>query len=77
MGRRIRTEKPTASNLDYDVAFIPAVTATWPLRTGMCAPLTRADRWERSSPETEAVDVAPAEPGTLLPGGVPPTAPPP
>ncbi|MEW2035965.1 hypothetical protein AB0885_02320 [Streptomyces sp. NPDC005534] len=77
MGPEPRTGKPTASNLDYDVAFIPAVTATPPLRTGMCAPLTRANRWERRSPETEAVDVAAAEPGTLLPGGVPPTAPPP
>jgi glutamate transport system permease protein len=35
----------------------------------------RVSRRERRSPKTDAVDVAAAEPGTLLPGGDPPTAP--
>lgn len=68
-----------AAILDYDLPFIPVVTASPPIRIGMCVPLSwsapRAYGRERRSPETEAVDVAPAEPGTLLPGGVPPTAP--
>lgn len=69
-----------AAILDYDLPFIPVVTASPPIRIGMCAPLSwsapRAYGREWRSPETEAVDVAPAEPGTLLPGGVPPpTAP--
>lgn len=66
-----------AAILDYDLLFIPVVTASSPIRIGMCVPLSRsaprAYGRERRSPETEAV--APAEPGTLLPGGVRPTAP--
>lgn len=73
------TGKLIAANLDYDLPFIPVVTVISPICIGMCVLLSwfapRAFRWERRSPETEAVDVAPAEPGTLLPGGVPPTAP--
>lgn len=50
-----------------------------PICIGMCMLLSWfaqwVSRWERRSPQTEAVDVAPAEPGTLLPGGGPPTAP--
>lgn len=68
-----------AAILDYDLPFIPVMTVTSPIRIGMCVPLSRsaprAYGRKRHSPETEAVDVAPAEPGTLLPGGVPPTAP--
>lgn len=71
--------KLIASILDYDLPFIPVVTVIAPACIGMCVLLSwfapRACGWERRSPETEAVDVAPAEPGTLLPGGVPPTAP--
>lgn len=70
--------KLIAANLDYDLPFIPVVTVISPICIGMCVLFSwaapRASRWERRSPETEAV-VAPAEPGTLLPGGVPPTAP--
>ncbi|MGQ4383827.1 amino acid ABC transporter permease [Streptomyces sp. SAS_270] len=62
-----------ASNLDYDLPFIPVVMVISPICIGMCMLLSRSARWvarrERRSPETEAVDVAPAEPGTLLPGG--------
>lgn len=68
-----------AAILDYDLPFIPVMTVISPIRIGMCVPLSRsaprAYGRKRHSPETEAVDVAPAEPGTLLPGGVPPTAP--
>jgi len=52
--------------------FIPVVTVISPIGIGMCMLLSwfapRVSRRERRSPETEAVDVAPAEPGTLLPG---------
>lgn len=71
--------KLIASILDYDLPFIPVVTVIAPICIGMCVLLSWfapwAFGWELRSPETEAVDVAPAEPGTLLPGGVPPTAP--
>ena len=65
--------KTVAPILDYDLRFIPVVTVISPLRIGMCVLLSRFAPWAygrgRRSPETEAVDVAPAEPGTLLPGG--------
>ncbi|GGX94641.1 amino acid ABC transporter permease [Streptomyces minutiscleroticus] len=68
--------KLIASNLDYDLPFIPVVVVISPIYIGMCMLLSRlahwVARWERRSPKTEAVDVAPAEPGTLLPRGVPP-----
>jgi glutamate transport system permease protein len=71
--------KLIASILDYDLPFIPVVTVIAPICIGMCVLFHRSAprvfRWGRRSPETEAVDMAPAEPGTLLPGGVPPTAP--
>ena len=72
--------KLIASNLDYDLPFIPVVMVISPIYIGMCMLLSwlaqRVSRWERRSPKTEAVKVAPAEPGTLLPGGGrPPTAP--
>ena len=68
-----------ASNLDYDLPFIPVVMVISPICIGMCMLLRRfaprVFRREQRSPKTEAVDMAPAEPGTLLPGGGPPTAP--
>ncbi|MCW7946898.1 amino acid ABC transporter permease [Streptomyces hygroscopicus] len=71
--------KLIASNLDYDLPFIPVVMVISPIYIGMCMLLSwcaqRASRWEQRSPKTRAVDVAAAEPGTLLPGGAPPTAP--
>jgi glutamate transport system permease protein len=71
--------KLIASNLDYDLPFIPVVMVISPIYIGMCMLLSRvaqwASRWERRSPKTEAVDVATAGAGTLLPGGIPPTAP--
>ncbi|MEI7032542.1 amino acid ABC transporter permease [Streptomyces pratensis] len=65
--------KLIASNLDYDLPFIPVVMVISPIYIGMCMLLswfaTWAARRQRRSPRTKAVGVAPAEPGTLLPGG--------
>ncbi|MFF4406084.1 amino acid ABC transporter permease [Streptomyces sp. NPDC001262] len=64
--------KLIASNLDYDLPFIPVVMIISPIYIGMCMLLSRcatwASRWERRSVKTDAVEVAPAEPGMLLPG---------
>ncbi|WP_030565133.1 amino acid ABC transporter permease [Streptomyces aureocirculatus] len=71
--------KLIASNLDYDLPFIPVVMVISPIYIGMCMLLSwfahRVSKRQQRSPKTEAVDVAPAEPGTLLPGGGPPRAP--
>ncbi|MEU9996719.1 amino acid ABC transporter permease [Streptomyces sp. NPDC048370] len=71
--------KLIASNLDYDLPFIPVVMVISPIYIGMCMLLSWFATWvarrERRSPKTQAVDVAPAEPGTLLPGGGPPKGP--
>ncbi|MFD7815647.1 amino acid ABC transporter permease [Streptomyces sp. NPDC059785] len=64
--------KLIASNLDYDLPFIPVVMVISPIYIGMCMLLSWFARWvsrrEQRSPKTEAVDVAPAQPGTLLRG---------
>ncbi|MFG2558710.1 amino acid ABC transporter permease [Streptomyces sp. NPDC048496] len=64
--------KLIASNLDYDLPFIPVVMVISPIYIGMCMLLSWFATWvakqERSSPKTKAVEVAPAEPGTVLPG---------
>ncbi|MFJ3901759.1 amino acid ABC transporter permease [Streptomyces sp. NPDC090025] len=64
--------KLIASNLDYDLPFIPVVMVISPIYIGMCILLSWFATWvarrERHSPKTRAVDVAPAEPATLLPG---------
>ncbi|GHI02888.1 amino acid ABC transporter permease [Streptomyces cellostaticus] len=71
--------KLIASNLDYDLPFIPVVMVISPIYIGMCMLLSWFAGWvsrrEQRSPKTEAVAIAAAEPGTLLPGGEPPTAP--
>ncbi|MER6271608.1 amino acid ABC transporter permease [Streptomyces sp. NPDC001797] len=71
--------KLIASNLDYDLPFIPVVMVISPIYIGMCMLLSWFAGWvarrERHSPRTGAAEVAPAEPGTLLPGGGPATAP--
>ncbi|MEU2616757.1 amino acid ABC transporter permease [Streptomyces sp. NPDC007157] len=63
--------KLIASNLDYDLPFIPVVMVISPIYIGMCVLLSWFAGWvagrEQRSPRTEAVEVAPAEPGTLLP----------
>ncbi|SEC10041.1 amino acid ABC transporter permease [Streptomyces sp. TLI_105] len=64
--------KLIASNLDYDLPFIPVVLVISPIYIGMCMLLSWFATWvarrERRSPKTKAVEVAPAEPRTLLPG---------
>lgn len=71
--------KLIASNLDYDLPFIPVVMVISPICIGMCMLLPwfadRVSRRERRSPRTKGVAVAAPWPGALLPGGVPPTAP--
>ncbi|ANP50510.1 glutamate transport system permease protein [Streptomyces griseochromogenes] len=71
--------KLIASNLDYDLPFIPVVMVISPIYIGMCMLLSWFAGWvsrrEQRSPKTEAVVIAAAGPGTLLPGGEPPTAP--
>ncbi|MFE2584065.1 amino acid ABC transporter permease [Streptomyces sp. NPDC059378] len=70
--------KLIASNLDYDLPFIPVVMVISPIYIGMCMLLSwfagRVSRWERRSPKTRAVELTAAGPGTPLPGGEPPTA---
>ncbi|MEU3264210.1 amino acid ABC transporter permease [Streptomyces bacillaris] len=65
--------KLIASNLDYDLPFIPVVMVISPIYIGMCMLLSWFATWvarrQRRNPRTEAVGVAPAEPGKLLPGG--------
>ncbi|MFI1796421.1 amino acid ABC transporter permease [Streptomyces sp. NPDC020379] len=64
--------KLIASNLDYGLPFIPVVMIISPIYIGMCMILSWLAHWaarrQRRSPKTEAVEVAEAEPGTLLPG---------
>ncbi|MFH9419820.1 amino acid ABC transporter permease [Streptomyces sp. NPDC017529] len=64
--------KLIASNLDYDLPFIPVVLIVSPVYIGMCMLLSwcayRVAKRQRKSPKTEAVDVNAPEPGTLLPG---------
>ncbi|CAM5663345.1 amino acid ABC transporter permease [Streptomyces spiroverticillatus] len=65
--------KLIASNLDYDLPFIPVVLVISPIYIGMCMLLSWFANWvarrQRRNPKTEAVDIGPAEAGTLLPGG--------
>lgn len=71
--------KLIASNLDYDLPFIPVVMVISPIHIGMCMLLSwcagRVSRREQRSPKTEVVAPATAGPGALLPGGEPPMAP--
>ncbi|MEV5505702.1 amino acid ABC transporter permease [Streptomyces orinoci] len=64
--------KLIAGNLDYDLPFIPVVMVIAPIYIGMCMLLSWLASWvaglERRSPKTGAVEVAAAEPGTLLAG---------
>ncbi|MEV6696007.1 amino acid ABC transporter permease [Streptomyces sp. NPDC051453] len=64
--------KLIASNLDYDLPFIPVVMVISPIYIGMCMLLSWFAQWvskrQRRNPKVEAAEVAPAEPGTLLPG---------
>ncbi|UQX03754.1 amino acid ABC transporter permease [Streptomyces sp. RerS4] len=64
--------KLIASNLDYDLPFIPVVMIISPIYIGMCMLLSWFATWvarrERRSLKTRAVEVADAEPQTVLPG---------
>lgn len=64
--------KLIASNLDYDLPFIPVVMVISPIYIGMCMLLSWFATWvakrQRRNPKTEAAGVAPAEPGKLMPG---------
>ncbi|MEU1371501.1 amino acid ABC transporter permease [Streptomyces sp. NPDC005803] len=64
--------KLIASNLDYDLPFIPVVMVISPIYIGMCMLLSWFATWvakrERRNPKTEATGVGQAQPGTLMPG---------
>ncbi|MER5931046.1 amino acid ABC transporter permease [Streptomyces sp. NPDC002054] len=64
--------KLIASNLDYDLPFIPVVMIISPIYIGMCMLLSWFATWvakrQRRSPKTDAGHVAPPEPRPVLPG---------
>ncbi|MET7765937.1 amino acid ABC transporter permease [Streptomyces sp. NPDC005336] len=64
--------KLIASNLDYDLPFIPVVIVISPVYIGMCMLLSWFAHWvakrERRSVKTGQVEVAPPEPAAPLPG---------
>ncbi|MEU9103390.1 amino acid ABC transporter permease [Streptomyces xanthophaeus] len=64
--------KLIASNLDYDLPFIPVVMIISPIYIGMCMLLSWFATWvarrERSNVKTRAVEVAGTDPETLLQG---------
>ncbi|MFJ4777135.1 amino acid ABC transporter permease [Streptomyces sp. NPDC088762] len=64
--------KLIASNLDYDLPFIPVVMIISPVYIGMCMLLSWFATWvarrERRNLKTEAVEVAPPDPGMVLQG---------
>ncbi len=64
--------KLIASNLDYDLPFIPVVLVISPIYIGLCMLLSWFATWvarrERRDPRTKGVDVAPAAPVVTLPG---------
>ncbi|MFI8326580.1 amino acid ABC transporter permease [Streptomyces sp. NPDC085529] len=64
--------KLIASDLDYDLPFIPVVLVISPIYIGMCMLLSWFATWvarrERRDPRTKGVDVAPAAPVITLPG---------
>ncbi|MEU8541437.1 amino acid ABC transporter permease [Streptomyces sp. NPDC048717] len=62
--------KLIASNLDYDLPFIPVVMVIAPIYIGMCMLLSWLATWvakrERRSPRTRDADIAPAAPPLLI-----------
>ncbi|WP_310726440.1 amino acid ABC transporter permease [Streptomyces sp. N2A] len=64
--------KLLASNLDYDLPFIPVVMIIAPIYIGMCMLLSWFANWvsrrQKRNPKVESAEVAAAEPGTLMPG---------
>jgi glutamate transport system permease protein len=69
----LRAGKFIASNLDYDLPFIPVVMGISPICIGMCMLLSWFAHWmarcQRRNPRTQAAGVTPADPGSLLPRG--------
>ncbi|WP_256098001.1 amino acid ABC transporter permease [Streptomyces sp. MnatMP-M17] len=65
--------KLIASNLDYDLPFIPVVMVISPIYIGMCMLLSwfahRLAARRRRGPGAQTMGAVPAEPGTLLPDG--------
>ncbi|MFF1465168.1 amino acid ABC transporter permease [Streptomyces sp. NPDC058330] len=65
--------KLIASNLDYDLPFIPVVMVISPIYIGMCMLLSWFATWvarrQRRNPKTEATGVSTARQGPVLPGG--------
>ncbi|MFI0788960.1 amino acid ABC transporter permease [Streptomyces lydicus] len=68
--------KLIASNLDYDLPFIPVVMVISPVYIGMCMLLSWLANWvsrrQRRNPKVKGVAVAAAEPGNLMAGGLQP-----
>ncbi len=68
--------KLIASNLDYDLPFIPVVMIISPIYIGMCMLLSWFATWvarrERRNPKTKAVDIDidVADPSAALPGRI-------
>ncbi|WP_413806573.1 amino acid ABC transporter permease [Streptomyces sp. OE57] len=64
--------KLIASNLDYDLPFIPVVMVISPIYIGMCMLLSWFANWvakrERRSMKTRQVEVAAPEPAAPMPG---------
>ncbi|MEU4894444.1 amino acid ABC transporter permease [Streptomyces sp. NPDC044780] len=64
--------KLIASNLDYDLPFIPVVMVISPIYIGMCMLLSWFANWvarqERRSVKTRQLEVAPAQPAAPMPG---------
>ncbi|MGP8297816.1 amino acid ABC transporter permease [Streptomyces inhibens] len=65
--------KLIASNLDYDLPFIPVVMIISPIYIGMCMLLSWLATWvsrrQKRNIKIEGIEVAAPEPGTLMPGG--------
>ncbi|UKY53602.1 amino acid ABC transporter permease [Streptomyces inhibens] len=70
--------KLIASNLDYDLPFIPVVMIISPIYIGMCMLLSWLATWvsrrQKRNIKIEGIEVAAPEPGTLMPGGPQPQA---
>ncbi|GAB7030068.1 amino acid ABC transporter permease [Streptomyces sp. NPDC021749] len=64
--------KLIASNLDYDLPFIPVVMIIAPIYIGMCMLLSWFANWvsrrQKRNPKVESAEVAAAEPGNLMTG---------
>ncbi|MCY0950877.1 amino acid ABC transporter permease [Streptomyces sp. H27-S2] len=66
--------KLIASNLDYDLPFIPVVMIISPIYIGMCMLLSWFATWvarrQRRNPQTQGAGEPPADPAAMLPGTV-------